>query len=894
MAGIETAQLPQLINYYRNCYREDSYDLSISNVDKLGKDRYIPMVDEDVLASAALPRYPVVDPQVTRMREQADAYRKERLLIYGCLMVKGRLKVNGGFSEHRHIHSPLFYFPASFEADEALFARIDNSELRINAVLLRQLLKPEVDTDILETFPEVSWPLTPHMVNQTAAWLQEHTLLRNRESLIRWPKLVEEPQPKPEHLSIHSACCLVLAERSRGSRGVLHELKELCQPVRFSSAIKALLAQNSANHPVTASQPNTLPKLLSAAQIESLKNAAQLPLSLVCGPPGTGKSFTIAAMAIDRMLQGESVLIVSKSVQAVDVVTDKLKADFGLHSGYVHAFEQNFSKTMKSYLDGLLKEGVGELPPLEALCSELKQADNTLRTKEKQFQRMLRVVKSVDRFSPWYKRIAAKLLLAQQDVEQLWSSQREIGQLQAQFEQRARDYINGYRTTVLHNALEKDRTELVKFNKGLRARNSKTFEERLESVDFAAMLKAFPVWLVTIDELNRVLPFRPELFDLVIVDEATQCDVASALPAIQRAKRAVVVGDGKQLRHVSFLARHKQSKLWLQTGLTGCTEEDYNYRDQSLLDLVSDALPSQNAVTLLDEHYRSKPELIAFSNQHFYARRLKIMQARPTVRHESALQFIKVKGSRTAVGRNSEEKDAVLNKIKELMNGAEALCVKPSIGVLSPYREQAQFLERAIHKAFTPQQIEDFKLLTATPFGFQGEERDVMLLSFAIDNQSVRASAYLNREDMFNVAITRARQQQFAFYSIDLNNLTQENLLRRYLNFCVDLAGPEQLVESRCHFAQGLSQLLEEQGVQTWIGYEVAGQEIDLLCQLDGSFIGIDLVGGSGEFEESFMLTAYKALYRAGIAVVPLPFFLWEKSQQKCVEFVLEQLDQSH
>lgn len=893
MTGIKPDQLAKLIDYYRNCYREDSYDLSISNVDKLGKDRCISIGEEEVLASGSLPRLPVVEPQAEKMRELADAYRKERLLIYGCLMVRGGLKTNGGFSQHRNIHSPLLYFPASLAQDDDLFAHIDKSEMRVNSVLLRQLLKPDVDAGTLETFPALAWPLSSQLVNQIGAWLQQHTLLQNSDELIRWPRLVKPTGPEPGQLSIHSACCLVLADRSKGSRGVLHELKELAKTVSYSPAIRTLFAHPAASKAASPSQPGMLPKLLSVAQIQTLKNAAQFPLNLVSGPPGTGKSFTIAAMAIDRMLQGESILIVSKSEQAVDVVTHKLKQDFGLNSGYVHAFEQNFLKTIKSYLDDLLKEGVGELPPLKERLLELKRTTHQLRAKEKKFERILWAVKSVDRFSPWYKRLASKLVLARHKVQELWSSQHEIGQLQDEFETCAREYINGYRTTVLHRTLAKERTELVKLNKGLRSRTSKTLEERLGSVDFSTVLKAFPIWLVTVDEINRVLPFVPELFDLVIVDEATQCDVASALPAIQRAKRAVVVGDGKQLRHVSFLARQKQKQLWQQAGLTKGAEEDYSYRDQSLLDLVSDALPSQNAVTLLDEHYRSKPELIAFSNENFYSHRLKIMQARPSVRNERALQFVKVEGSRTAAGRNTEEKESVISKIKALINASEGVTAKPSIGVLSPYREQAEFLERSINKVFSLEQRQAFNLLVSTPFGFQGEERDIMLISFAIDNQSSRAAGYLNREDMFNVAITRAKQQQIVFYSIDSQNLSQDNLFKRYLNFCEGSVTPETAAETLCQFAQGLGQQLKRHGVQVWIGYEVAGQEIDLLCQHEGRLLGVDLVGGSGEFEESFMLPAYKALHRAGIELLPLPYFLWEKDPESCVKRVLEQLSTS-
>ena len=159
LANLKPGQLPRLIDYYRGCYREDSYDLSISNVDKSPKDRCIVIEDEDVLACGSLPRLPVVKESAELLRKQADIYRKERLLIYGCLMIYGRLESKGGFTQYREIHSPLLYFPASLAQDEDLFAHIDENELRVNFVLLRQLLKPDINTEVMDTFPAVSWPL---------------------------------------------------------------------------------------------------------------------------------------------------------------------------------------------------------------------------------------------------------------------------------------------------------------------------------------------------------------------------------------------------------------------------------------------------------------------------------------------------------------------------------------------------------------------------------------------------------------------------------------------------------------------------------------------------------------------------------------------------------------
>jgi superfamily I DNA and/or RNA helicase len=93
--------------------------------------------------------------------------------------------------------------------------------------------------------------------------------------------------------------------------------------------------------------------------------------------------------------------------------------------------------------------------------------------------------------------------------------------------------------------LDNRRSELVKFNQAIRARSSGKQADIFDSINPQRLLRAFPVWLVTADTLHRILPLRQELFDLVLIDEATQCNIAAALPALYRAKRALIVGDAK-------------------------------------------------------------------------------------------------------------------------------------------------------------------------------------------------------------------------------------------------------------------------------------------------------------------------------------------------------------
>lgn len=894
--------ISKIINYFARCYRADSYDLSISNISKIRKDRCLLIKHDDVLASGEMNKDAIVGEIAENLNKQVDIYRKEKRLIYACLMVKGQVKTASTFGDTRKIYSPILYFPANlssvtedFEGDmKKSYVTIDTQDLRVNLPLLRSILKPDVESSVTDSFPSVEWPLTSFNVGVIGQWLEKYTLIDDVLDLARWPKYFE--QEKSTDLAINANCCLLLADRSKGARGVLHELNEIRESDDYSSAIKALFEtdeavwQQMAMMPSSPSEPDVLPNLLSDAQIVSLDNAAKYPLNLISGPPGTGKSFTISAIAMDRMLQGEKVLIVSKTDQAIDVVNKKLKYDYGLNDGFIHTNNDNYLKSIKSYLDQILNEGIELHGNANEVKLKLKNVVSIKRKYESKFEKLLWAEKhiSTESSASFWKRVKAGLIRFVYQGEQLWDIQEKVSKLQVKYEEQSIRYINISRKQQLQDLLKNDRKHLVTFSQALRSRTSKTQQDRFSRLDMNVVFKAFPIWMISLDNLNKVLPNIKEMFDLVIVDEATQCDIASAIPALYRAKRAVVVGDRKQLRHVSFLSRTQQDAIWNNAELTDRVIK-FSYRDQSLLDLVPDSILKQQAVTLLDEHYRSKPDLIAFSNQHFYSNKLKIMQARPN-NILSSLEFHRLEGERTKSGRNQIEVDWVIENVKNQIAQYKATRVKPSIGVLSPYREQAEYIDSCLRKAVPYKDLEDHDIRISTPYGFQGEERDIMLLSMGIDNDSIRASGYLNREDMFNVAITRAREKQMIAFSVDPELLSDKNLFRRYCHHKYKAIDESVGYQQICNFSEQLCQKLKASNLNVWQAFMIAGQEIDVVCEYQGKVIGIDLIGYAGDMEDYFSVKTYKTLLRAGVEIIPMGYSQWKNDPKICVDYILAKL----
>lgn len=135
-------------------------------------------------------------------------------------------------------------------------------------------------------------------------------------------------------------------------------------------------------------------------------------------------------------------------------------------------------------------------------------------------------------------------------------------------------------------------------------------------------MEAFPCWCVTTYAVSGSLPMKSGLFDVVIIDEASQCDIASCFPILFRAKKAVIVGDDKQLPHLSFLEKAKEQSFLSQYEIPDKYQLMWRFRTNSMFDLAN---YYSNSPVLLDEHFRSAYPIIQFSNKEFYGNRIRIM-----------------------------------------------------------------------------------------------------------------------------------------------------------------------------------------------------------------------------------------------------------------------------
>ncbi len=448
------------------------------------------------------------------------------------------------------------------------------------------------------------------------------------------------------------------------------------------------------------------------------------------------------------------------------------------------------------------------------------------------------------------------------------------------------------RRDALAQALRNDRRALMAFHTALNAKSDAAQDAIFREMDFRALLRTFPIWAVTNQHVAEFLPLVREMFDLVIIDEASQCDIASALPLLYRGKHAIVCGDPKQLRHLSFLREDRLRAIATQHGLTAIEREQWNYRTHSLLDAVNQALPTQDDVILLDEHYRSMPQIIEFSNRQFYGGSLRVMSRRPDTIGLRSVELKKVaNGKRRKEGYNVEEVEAIIKEIERIAK-AEAKRdprSKTSIGVLSPYRDQVNYLNKQLATKLKPRTLQDHQITVGTAHTFQGDERDVMLLSFCVDPSSHRATiTFLNQENLFNVAVTRARQRQVIFTSLDLKGLPLDHLVTAYLQYaadCLETGSAEEHGPPE-GFVGELGAALQDQGYTVWYDYPVAGFQIPIVASYRNATLAIECDGvpetralpdGINPVDRQSILE------RAGWTVHRLPFRRWVEDRAGCL-----------
>ncbi len=501
-------------------------------------------------------------------------------------------------------------------------------------------------------------------------------------------------------------------------------------------------------------------------QLLAINNAMKYPVAYIQGPPGTGKTNTIINTIVTAFFNERTVLFASYNNHPINTVYEKLlnmeyrgrKIPFPvLRVGNADKVREAVEHIRKVYaqvreitvFESTLDRNKGDrIERAKKLSRLLKNYEDVLDLKERR--------ETLNRMMEYQSRIKASLEMVpfQADLQG-----RQLNQVQRKLE-RLGETTDGEALALLDDDLE----ELYKYLFYTSARYIKRLDEdeyrelryilfeedsEKQAVSFSKYLgktenvkklqRIFPVMITTCISAHRLGEPEPA-FDMVVIDEASQCNTAVSLVPVIRGENLMLVGDPQQLNPVILLDELTNQKLRKRYNVA----EEYDYRTSSIYKtfLACDAVSDE---VLLHNHYRCNRKIIEFNNRKYYNSKLNICSEST---EPNPLVHINVKSNRSGI-KNTADRE-----VEEIIRYACQNRDK-AIGVITPFVNQRKLIERAVQQ----EQLQN--VACGTVHAFQGDEKDVVLFSVAITDQT-QAGTYewlKNNKELINVATSRAREK---------------------------------------------------------------------------------------------------------------------------------------
>ncbi|NDY72235.1 DNA helicase [Desulfobacter hydrogenophilus] len=545
------------------------------------------------------------------------------------------------------------------------------------------------------------------------------------------------------------------------------------------------------------------------SQKEATTKALNSPISVIEGPPGTGKTQTILNIIANAVMNKRSIAVVSYNNSATSNVFEKLEkygvdfiaAPLGNNTNKTVFFDNQtgqYPSNIKSWelapetyvnlYEKTLASGnrLEELLDAQNNMAKLKQKLNEINVEKHHFQDYLsqhdkikpyKTYSSIQHSSDIYNLCKAfqKIIKKEGNPGILFKLKNLfkygiysfsfyknpidaiIAHLQGRFyelkEEEVQSDIKALQSILENSSFEKAVQESEKCSQQLfQAKLSKRYKEKtrqkfsIETAfwkDFDKFNKEYPVILSTTHSL-RSCKNKPALFDYVIMDEASQIDIVTGALALSCARRAIIVGDLKQLPNVVDKNVKKETDAFFsKVDLS----KYYNYASHSMLSSIT-GLFYEIPKTLLREHYRCHPKIIEFCNQKFYQGQLIILTSNNNTQKPLTIHKT-VKGNHARGLLNQRQIDVIKEEILPDCN-----CTEQSIGIASPFRKQVE----EINHQFS---LEDNPALTVHKY--QGREKDIIVLSTVlneikpfVNDPKKSDNSFVDDPNLLNVAVSRA------------------------------------------------------------------------------------------------------------------------------------------
>ena len=511
-------------------------------------------------------------------------------------------------------------------------------------------------------------------------------------------------------------------------------------------------------------------------QLLAIHNGIKYPVLYVQGPPGSGKTNTILNTVITAFFNEKSVLISSYNNHPVDEIYMKLAGlEYGSNTipfpiirlgskdyrkKAVKQIRKLYEKTsrMQVYEASLDKKRNSEEERTKALSDLLRRYEEKLDMTER--REMIETMYSSSTNLPLMMNLQSEQLRqVNEEISKVGEiNDSDISPLIKQDRRELLTYLNYTSAKYIKHMSEPKYKELVDI---LYIDNEDEAEQKLsnylsEDENFQRFIRIFPVVATTNISAHRLGDPKP-YFDMVIMDEASQCNTAVSLVPIIRGRQLMLFGDPQQLKPVILLDENSNSILKKRYNVF----DEYDYRNKSVYQtfLSADAVSDE---VLLSYHYRCHPKIIGFNNKKYYNNRLNI---KSDGSNTQPLLFIDCKAE------NANTKNTSDSEAREIIHYVKTHPEK-KIGIITPFVNQKIKIQEMLNQNGIT------NVDCGTVHAFQGDEKQEIVFSLALsDKTGEKTYNWLkSNKELINVATSRAQEKLIIIGDKEqLNRLHQPN-----------------------------------------------------------------------------------------------------------------------
>ncbi len=357
---------------------------------------------------------------------------------------------------------------------------------------------------------------------------------------------------------------------------------------------------------------------------------------------------------------------------------------------------------------------------------------------------------------------------------------------------------------------------------------------------FSQFQYIIPAYIMPINQVLEKLNVNENKFDIVIIDKANQCDI-SALTMLHIAKKVIIMGDDEQISGIH--AEENEKQLYSYTNGEILNKSIYNTKC-SLYDIAKTVFQP----FMLTEHFRCMPNIIKYNNRLCYHDKMKLLR-------DNRETF--VKPSVVCCGVNGKcDNNKNIKEAKNVVAFMMACMEQPeykdmTFGAISLLDiEQANLIRQIAFQKISPKEYEKRKILCETVPHFQNEERDIMFLS-ATESYNNESFVTLQKNDteqsirqMYNVAISRAKNQLWFIHSFDVSNdLEADDIRRDFIEYAQSANDNTNNTQSNSYFETTVANILTRQGYPIIQQKMVGNYKISMVAIQGDKKVAIDCHG---------------------------------------------------